>query len=713
MAITTRARKKREEEAKALEEAEQKDPSPNPDIQRQVEDPNSNHSRSSPDSEPDEATPISRWHGIPLPQFYIPRWRIRAGVPTVVLKPINVDTRFVPTNDFSGSPDDVAIDTQSSHSVSEDSDAATSDSDHYADKNDIPIPIGPVRYDQIPPGQEDDLEDTPEQDDDVKFYENNDVYALAVEGLSSDPNVNDWEFEKWGESLTKFVRSPFGPRGFLGGGWQGVKPLGRGGFAMAALWERTNEDNDSVDSIVIKQIGKQKVRRKGAFQEERAWESTPPMEVELMRSMKNKNNTVQIRGYRRYVDMEVHRIYMEYCASGDLAGLIAQYRSRRQYMPEAFICHVFLHLARACQSLTEPGSPSYEPERYQDTCQNEIAHRDIKPRNVFIGDLDNGQDTTGIPYPEIKLGDFGIAIFTGVDDHENPERYRGTGTEGYKSLEMENFTSIDRFERAKEWPHIERAEDRFNRLNEAREGILSVHPYQILSWTNIWGVGAVMFDIMTLKPIKNYLWQTRDPNDEDYDDEVEQANVRTGIRNTPYDSTLTNLVQLCLRDIPNSRIKIPNLIARLEIFAGSKQDEWHNSNNGSDQRIPWHDFKSIPPGEWESSENQSAWRPPDSSFVMTPGEKQRWDANRPERLQRQKEMQAERNEIRRVRREMGEQGVEDDEVWPPPNTGERKRKRARVREGKDTETETETETERSGERKVRVGDNLGLFEWTL
>lgn len=165
-------------------------------------------------------------------------------MPTVVLKPINVDARFVPTNDFSGSPDDVAIDTQSSHSVSEDSDAATSDSDEYKDENDIPIPLGPF---QIPPGQEDDLEGTPDQDDDKIFYENNDVYALAVEGLSSDPNVNDRDFEKWGESLTKFVRSPFGPRGFLGGGWQGVKPLGRGGFAMAALWERTNEDNDTVD----------------------------------------------------------------------------------------------------------------------------------------------------------------------------------------------------------------------------------------------------------------------------------------------------------------------------------------------------------------------------------------------------------------------------------------------------------------------------------
>ncbi|KAI4266139.1 MAG: hypothetical protein L6R38_008928 [Xanthoria sp. 2 TBL-2021] len=439
--------------------------------------------------------------------------------------------------------------------------------------------------------------------------------------------------------------------------------------------------------MVIKQIGKEKVRRKGFFYEEREWDSSYPLEVELMRAMKNKNNIVQIRGYRRYLEMEVHRIYMEYCSSGDLSGLITQYRSRRQYMPEAFICHVFLHLARACQSLTEPHSPRNDPEKYKDKSKNEIAHRDIKPRNVFIGDLDNGHDETGIPYPEIKLGDFGMGIFTGKDDYENPGVYRGGGTEGYKSLEMENFDRIDLHEKFKDWPHIERAKRRFERCDYALDGILKLHPSKILSWTNIWGVGAVMFDIMTLKPVKNYLWQTRNPNDEDYDEEVEQANVRIGIRNTPYDKTLTNLVQYCLADLPERRPKIATLISELETFAASKRDQWHNSPETEpeteivQQHIPWQDFKAIPTGDWESSENQSAWRLPGSSFAMTPSEKRRWDENHTERHKRWKGMQEARNEERRIRRERGEEDVEDDEVRSPANTGERKRKRAKVRAG--------------------------------
>ncbi|KAL8846239.1 MAG: hypothetical protein Q9198_011307, partial [Flavoplaca austrocitrina] len=52
----------------------------------------------------------------------------------------------------------------------------------------------------------------------------------------------------------------------------------------------------------------------------------------------------------------------------------------------------------------------------------------------FLGDLDNGQDKTGIPYPEVKLGDYGVGRFTGPDDENNPWGYRGSGTEGYKPL---------------------------------------------------------------------------------------------------------------------------------------------------------------------------------------------------------------------------------------------------------------------------------------
>ena len=82
--------------------------------------------------------------------------------------------------------------------------------------------------------------------------------------------------------------------------------------------------------VVVKQIGKQKPRERGAFVKGQEWDSNYPLEVELMRALKNKNNIVQIRGYRRYPEKEVHRIYMEYCLSGDLYGLISQYRARRQ-----------------------------------------------------------------------------------------------------------------------------------------------------------------------------------------------------------------------------------------------------------------------------------------------------------------------------------------------------------------------------------------------
>ena len=56
-------------------------------------------------------------------------------------------------------------------------------------------------------------------------------------------------------------------------------------------------------------------------------------------------------------------------------------------MPEALVCHVFLHLARAFQSLTEPISPKTDPDKYNNPSKNEIIHMDIKPRNGQSGSL--------------------------------------------------------------------------------------------------------------------------------------------------------------------------------------------------------------------------------------------------------------------------------------------------------------------------------------
>ncbi|KAL8644158.1 MAG: hypothetical protein Q9226_007905 [Calogaya cf. arnoldii] len=581
-------------------------------------------------------------------------------------------------------PEDVETDSQSDHSVSEDSDAPASNLDPDENENENEDEHEDEHRNSTE--QEDEHPNPNEQEDEGELYEDVDVTGLEIEGLSTDPNKNDWNFEKWTEHLTKFVRSPFGPEGFLGRGWHGVKPLGRGGFAMAALWERKNEDNDTVDRMVIKQIGRRKTRKGSLAGTFLAWESGYPIEVDLMRAMKNKNNIVQIRGYRRYPEKEVHRIYMEYCSLGDLADLITQYRSRRQFMPEAFICHVFLHLARACQSLTEPISPKNDPDKYKDPDKNEIVHRDIKPRNVFVGDLDNGQDKTGIPYPEVKLGDFGGAIFTGIDDASNPWEYRAHGTEGYKPLEMENFDQIGLYERFGAWPHIERAETRFKHYDDNTQGGgLRRFPLMMLSKTNIWGVGAVMFDLMTLKPVKNYLWQTRDANDPDWDDEEpEEPNVKTGIYNTPYPRRLQDIVRWCLADLPDRRPTVAQLISDLESFvAERREEEWQKkgTENELTQSIPWQDFTAMPTGEWQSSENQSKYKLPDSSFAHTEGEHGRWKANKPERDKRLKALQEERNEKRRIRREKGEKDVEDDE-FSLPNTGERKRRRAEVRAGK-------------------------------
>ena len=187
--------------------------------------------------------PKTHWRGIPLPQFDIPTWRKRAGVPRVVLKPVSFDGRFIPTNHLDPGPEDVEPDSQSDHSVSEDSDAPASNLDPDENENEEEHEDEHLN----PNEQEDERPTTTEREDERELYEDVDVTGLEIEGLSTDPNKNDWNFEKWTEHLTKFVRSPFGPEGFLGGGWHGVKPLGRGGFGMAGLWERQNEDNTTVD----------------------------------------------------------------------------------------------------------------------------------------------------------------------------------------------------------------------------------------------------------------------------------------------------------------------------------------------------------------------------------------------------------------------------------------------------------------------------------
>ncbi|KAL8774082.1 MAG: hypothetical protein Q9209_001190 [Squamulea sp. 1 TL-2023] len=315
-----------------------------------------------------------------------------------------------------------------------------------------------------------------------------------------------------------------------------------------------------------------------------------------------------------------------------------------------------------------------------DPSRDMIIHLDIKPRNVFLGESSNEQVESAMEYPEVKLGDFGVGRFTGVADKRNPWAYRGQGTEGYKALEMEDFERKDLHKLYKTWPHVQRGEQRHLRY-EKEDPNYDLHRPMILSHTNIWGVGAVMYDIMTLKQVKHYLYQTRDSED-DNEDEEEQPTIRDGLRNTGYNKTLTTLVQQCLSDLPANRPDITTLISTLEDFAASREKHWQKPETLAEQSIPWGNFKiALATGDWESSANHSAYPQPGSSFILTPNEKKKWDEDRPARQARRKEKQERRNEERKRSREEGEGNVSSDEMGSPPDTKKRKLWREKKRTG--------------------------------
>ena len=81
-------------------------------------------------------------------------------------------------------------------------------------------------------------------------------------------------------------------------------------------------------------------------------------------------------------------LWFEYCRGGDLAHAVSAYGQ----LPEDFIWHCFIQIARALTVIHNEGS---QP----------VCHRDLKPDNVFLTD----RYVNRKPWPTLKLGDFGLA----------------------------------------------------------------------------------------------------------------------------------------------------------------------------------------------------------------------------------------------------------------------------------------------------------------
>lgn len=404
------------------------------------------------------------------------------------------------------------------------------------------------------------------------------------------------DYAKWDIAPAEFIRSDSG----LGNGWVGKRPLGAGGFGMAGLWEKLDGNGAVVEQMVIKQMGV----RKGI------WRSEMPMEVKMMKKMEATKcpSVVRYIAYRRFLHDQVHRIYMEFCPHGDLKRLYRRYRKfrfvhrlvrtgfevlnlSRLYMPEPFLWDVFHNLVEAAVAM-----------RYGPTdggwAGHEIVHRDIKPGNIFL-DREDMED--GIPfYPISKLGDWGLARETHLSDPDNPTILRKAGTPGYKAPEQ-------------------------------KEPLLLVpesHPSPVLAHTNVWAIGATMFELMTLHRVHRFLLKAQgNVIDEEGIQPIETS------RKPPYSSQLSNLIQNCLKPTPVDRPDVMELRTKISTHRDAviklvrEREGAEAAKPMDDERLYYvgNEIKWAKPGDWQpherdkgSNKSEDKFADPDLSPIQYP-----------------------------------------------------------------------------------------------
>lgn len=377
------------------------------------------------------------------------------------------------------------------------------------------------------------------------------------------------DYEKWGTAPAEFIRSYSG----LGNGWVGKRPLGAGGFGMAGLWEKRDGNGTVIEQMVIKQIGV----RKGI------WRPEMPMEVKMMRKMEETDcpSVVRYEGYRRFLHDQVHRIYMEYCPHGDLKRLYRRYRKFRLYMPEPFLWDVFHHLVEAAVAMR------YGPED-GGWGGHEIVHRDIKPGNIF---LDTEDRKSGIPfYPVSKLGDWGLARQTHANDPNNPATLSKAGTPKYKAPEQKD-------------PPLKVSE---------------TQPLSILAHTNLWAIGATMFELMTLHRVYAFLLKVRG----NIIDEEGIESIQTD-RKPPYSSHLSKLIQDCLKPIPSDRPNIMELRAKISTHRDAivklvrEREGAETGKPTEDERLYYigNEIKGAKTGDWQPHERDKDSNKSDDGFA--------------------------------------------------------------------------------------------------
>lgn len=193
--------------------------------------------------------------------------------------------------------------------------------------------------------------------------------------------------------------------------------------------------------------------------------------AQRLMSQKEARFVVKAVGRPRYDGIdEVVQIYMEYALHGDLDDALRLHQAVNTKMPEAFLWLLLQALVETVY-IMKYGYLKDGQKKPQNWL--EIVHRDLKPGNVFLDQRDPGHFPM---YPRPKVADYGLCLLTNADDPCNPKVTTGGGTPGYQPPETIRF--ID--------PVNEKRVDDHN---------------QILSPCNVWGIGAILYALMTLQSL--------------------------------------------------------------------------------------------------------------------------------------------------------------------------------------------------------------------
>ena len=154
----------------------------------------------------------------------------------------------------------------------------------------------------------------------------------------------------------KGKRGPFGARFKelheadleLYGDWRFARPLGKGSFGVAALFNKYSLD-EVVDEVVIKDV------QMGSSDEVNPNRPALSREAAIMAQTNdlNPDSLLRLRNYKCFRHDRQYRYFFENCEHEDLELLRLKYKAWQIRPPEAFLWHLFSWLTQAHVKMTE------------------------------------------------------------------------------------------------------------------------------------------------------------------------------------------------------------------------------------------------------------------------------------------------------------------------------------------------------------------------